>query len=145
MIDLGSGVEAVVMYDLVGRAIGITLLHEGCDHGWYTKIDVPWVTRERPQDVVKVECWEPLTLHEVITCACGFSGSIRDGRWTTEIERKQAQSYPVPVLLTIEGHTVELGLIHVTFDRNTVQERKDLAALLRAYAEKLHDADDGDN
>ena len=147
---IGAGHQIMMRVDPQDRFTGLIDRHT-CNGGLtdtFVFFDVPWNNREELAGLErhKVDQWEPLTLSPSLVCVgCGRVGWIRDGQWITTVDTKApAKTYPVPVTLTIEGHTVEIGKIDVTPDRSTVREREDLSALLRTYAERLcDDTDDG--
>lgn len=141
---LGINVEAAMMMDHLDRYTGLIYRHE-CGEGRMDQeilFDLPWNNIEMyaGREKYKVESWEPLTISPSLGCKkCGLHGWIREGQWThlRVLDSAALGMYQLPVTLTIDGMTVELGSIGVTDNRSSLAERKSLAVLLRAYADRL--------
>lgn len=145
--SMGAGIEAVMTMDHLDRYTGLMYRHE-CRDGQKDQeiiFDLPWNHTEQHagKKTWKVESWEPLTLAPSLGCAaCGLHGWIRDGSWITDIAQLRVLpdiTDPVTVCLTLDGsRPIEIGTYKINLrSRDLSGERRDLAALLRAYADRL--------
>lgn len=144
---IGAGVEVSMMLDHRDRYTGMLYRHE-CKGGRMDQeilFDLPWNHTEQHSGKEKwrVETWEPLTISPSLGCtSCGLHGWIRDGTWITDIA--QAKKLPdlidpVTVCLTLDGGPpILIGKYSSNIRaRDLSGERRDLAVLLRAYADRL--------
>lgn len=105
--------------------------------------DLPWNNTEENAGRPKwaVESWEPLTISPSILCrACGHHGWIREGRWVSDLSAPR--SLPIAeaeVKLIIGGEApVFIGSYQTDLNSHDLTaDRRQLATLLRAYADKL--------
>lgn len=152
--DIGDGVRIEFVRDHVDRFTGLRIEHEGCE-AQTIEFALPWVTREREQDVWNVHQWEPLTLHPSLLCdTCGLHGYIRNGKWVPGVEAGSRQmpltgSEKLPVTMKIGGgDTLFLGEIEVrtnavkasgswTIEINVSDMKLQMAKILRQHAETL--------
>lgn len=152
--DIGSGVKIEFTRDHVDRFTGLKIEHGTCEPQTI-EFALPWVTREREQDVWNVHQWEPLTLHPSLLCdQCGLHGYIRNGQWVSGVEAGSRQmpltgSEKLPVTLKIGGgDTVYLGEIEVrtravkdsgsyTVSVDLTDMKRQVSKILRKHSEDL--------